>query len=154
MPRRTRSILLDNTLGKIYTGTSDSTTDPTKLIAGSVAKYANITSSRDAAVRIAYNLGLTGKGIVFPVASTVTKITLTTNTAPTGAAIVVAVKTGTSYSTATQQATYSIAPGTTVSVNTVNIAIPAGGSIFTDVTQIGSLNQGTGLSIQYEYYSG
>lgn len=154
MPRRTRSILLDNTVGKIYTGTSDATTDPTKLIAGSVAKYANITSSRDAAVRIAYNLGITGKGIVFPVAATVTKVTLTTVTAPTGTPIIVAVKTGTNYASATQQGTYSIAIGETVSANTVSISVPAGSSVFTDVTQIGSLNQGTGLSIQYEYYSG
>jgi hypothetical protein len=154
MTRRTRSILLDNTFGKIYTDSSDVVADPTKVIAGAKAQYANINSSRDAVVRIAYNLGATGRGIVFPTQAVVTKITLTTATAPTGSNIIIAVKTGTSYSTATQQGTYSITPTNTSSTNVTGINVPAGNSIFTDVIGIGSLNQGTGLSIQYEYYSG
>ena len=151
---RIRSLLIDNTLGKIFTNTQSSlTADASKLIAGSKLLTASFTSAKTTTVKVISNLG-TGKGILFPNSSLLTQITLSVATAPSGAPITVVIKKGTSYTTATVTGTYTIAADTLTSNYTVSQTINSGDSLFADVTTVGNVKSGVGLTILFNYYAG
>jgi hypothetical protein len=151
MPLRTRSLLMDNTIGKIYTNVgATSEVNSSKLIAGTSLKSYVLSSKT--ATRVANNLSGTG----FPFTSTglIQKLTLSVSNAPVGASIIVALKKGTDYANSTTSATANIASGVRTGNSSISLSVSAGEFIFFDVTQVGSTSSGQKLSIRLDYFLG
>ena len=153
---RTRSMLIDSSLGKIFTNVDTITNaSAANLIAGSVVKTTTIPQGTGTtACKIALNIG---SGISFRVKALLILATAIVKVAPKGQSLIVTVKKGsTGYATATIQTTIIIAPGTlTATTGDISISIDAGDYLYFDVTQVGtSAGAGTGLSVTYSYYLG
>ena len=151
MPLRTRSLLMDNTIGKIYTNVgATSEVNSSKLIAGTSLKSYVLSSKTS--TRVANNLSGTG----FPFASSglIQTVTLSVSTAPVGASIIVALKKGTAYANSTTSATANIASGVKTGNTSISLNVSAGEFIFFDVTQVGSTSSGQKLSIRLDYFLG
>jgi hypothetical protein len=153
MPRRTRSILIDNTLGKIFTNIDTVTTDSSKLIAGTKLQATTISSGSKTNVVVAKNLG-TGVGVPFVNPALLTTIKLSVSTAPAGQPIIVAVKGGSSYANSSVLTTVTLPVNTSTVTSSMSITIQSGQNIYLDVTQAGTTKPGTGLSVRLEYYTG
>jgi hypothetical protein len=155
MPIRTRSILIDNTLGKIFTGVANSgTTDVSKLIAGTKIQNKGVSAPSKNNIVAATNIG-DGKGVYFSADSLIVQVVLKASRAPKGRAVQVRLKKGSSgYDSSTTVDTYSLSADSTSATINTNISIAAGESVFADVVQGGSTSPGQGLSIAYNYYSG
>lgn len=154
MPRRVRSILIDNTLGKIYTNV-DSTlsTDSSKLIAGTkLQSYTYAANIRSNAV-VARNIG-TGTGVFFPNRGLIVVGRLGVTVAPLGRTINVDIKVGSTYATSTVAATLSLPINSLASTTNLVVNVQSGQSLYFDVTQVGNVRPGTGLSIKLDYYAG
>jgi hypothetical protein len=155
MPTRTRSILIDNTLGKIFTGVANSgTTDVSKLIAGTKIQNKGVSAPSKNNIVAATNIG-DGKGVYFSADSLIVQVVLKASIAPKGRAAQVRLKKGSDgYSNSTVIDTYSLPANSVSATINTNISILAGQSVFADVVQGGSTTPGQGLSIAYNYYSG
>jgi hypothetical protein len=154
MPR-TRSLLIDNTLGKIFTNTATvSAADASKLIAGTKLVSASITANKGIVAKVTNNLSGTPQGVRFVSGGLVTSVIISAAVASTGRAIVFAFKVGTSYDTATTLGTDQLNATVTRKNASVNWTIPAGSSIYVDITQVGMSKPGAGLGVQFNYYAG
>lgn len=153
MTRRTRSLLIDNTFGKIFTGiskTSDGTAD--KLIAGTKLLSKSITQSKKSIVVPSLNLG-NGQGLILSASeSLLTQIKMSVNSASSGQPVTISVLKGESYITSTQLSTYEIAADAKTSVYNVSHQILSGEKIFVDIITSGSSRKATGLSLTFIYY--
>jgi len=154
--RRARSILVDATLGKIFTNTTSvQAADASKLIAGTKIASANIASvPRTAPAKIVNNLAGTASGIRLASGGLVTNAVITTADAPVGRSIAINIKMGTSYQTATVVSSQELQPGIRSRTVSLGLTVPAGNSLYVDVTQVGSVKPGIGLGIQFNYYAG
>jgi len=151
MPLRTRSLLMDNTIGKIYTNVgATSEVNSSKLIAGTALKSYVLSSK--AATRVASNLS--GTGFPFSSNGLIQTLTLSVSTAPVGASIIVALKKGTAYANSTTSGTANIASGQKTGNTSISLNVSAGEFIFFDVTQVGSTSSGNKLSIRLDYFLG
>ena len=158
--RRLRSILVDNTIGKIYTNVADTTSvTPVNLIAGSVLKTVSkpqpIMSSN---IIKANNLGLAGIG-PFASVGLITLVTLTAATAPTGLGLVsnggdvsIVLKQGTTYSTSVIVGTYSLLATFRNTPTVASISLAVGDYIYVDIIKVGDKTPGKGLTVQLGYY--
>jgi len=150
MPR-TRSLLMDNTIGKIYTNVgATSEVNSSKLIAGTSLKSYLISSK--VSTKVASNLS--GTGFPFTSNGLIQSVSLSVDTAPTGSSIVVALKKGTAYANSTTIATANIASGQKLGNTSVGVSVSSGEFIFYDVTQVGSLSSGGKLSLRLDYFLG
>lgn len=155
MTKRTRSVIIDNTSGKIFKDVADSSlATPSNIIAGPRVRQAAFTAPGTALVKIVNNIGITGLGLQFPTNIVVTGVTLTVTVDPIGSAIQVRLKQGTTYNTASVMGTYQISAGTSTSINPVNVSVASGNKIYADILQVGSVRPGAGLSVIVTYYSG
>lgn len=149
---RIRNLLIDNTLGKVFTNVARVTdVDASKLIAGiklqsKTIKPGNVTT----AVRVTKNLG--GTGIYFPTASLVTDATVIFAKAPSNAGTSVVFKAGATYDTATTVGTISIASQAVNTAVTLNATIAAGQYLFVDIATAAATGSGFGISIIANYY--
>lgn len=153
MTRRTRSLLIDNTFGKIFTGiTKTSEGGADKLIAGTKLLTKSITQNQRFIVVPTNNLG-NGQGLTLsPSESLLTQIRINVFLASSGQPVIISLLKGTSYATSTQLETYQLAAGAkTVSYN-VSHQILAGEKIFVNIIQSGSSRRATGLSLNFVYY--
>jgi hypothetical protein len=149
---RTRSVLIDNTLGRIFRGvTSVVAATPANLIAGSKIETTSIAAGRRITTRVTNNLA-GASGIFFPGGALINSVVLTAAAAPAGTPIVLHVKTGTNYSTASDVAEYQLS-STTATFSTL-ITVPAGNSVFFDITQVGSVRPGAGFGVRINYFRG
>jgi hypothetical protein len=156
MAQRTRSILIDNTLGKIFTGVDAvSSANASNLIAGTQVSSRGVSSPATTTVAVTKNLG-GGSGIYFPHVGIIKNVIITAYSAPVGAAIVISLKKSSSsdYTTSTQVATFTLPVSTRTVTIPCSISFEAGSYFFIDVTQTGSTKPGTGLSVQLQHYMG
>lgn len=152
---RTRSLLIDNTLGKIFTNTSNvGTANASNLIAGTKLVSASIIAKRTSTAKIANNLSGNPQGLRFVSGGLVTSVILSAATAPSGSNIAFTFKVGTTYETATIIDTNELNAATVLKTTSVNWTIPASNSIYVDITQVGNVKPGTGVGVQFTYYAG
>ncbi len=155
MTRRTRSILVDSTLGRIFTNVvSSAASDASKLIAGTKTQRVSFTSPRTMIARVLSNAGASGLGLRFSNNALITSVVMNTAGEPTGRDLQIQLKKGSSYATSTAIGTFTLTAGSKVSTNAVAISITAGESIFMDIIQVGSVKPGTGLSVDLNFYAG
>ena len=153
MPR-TRSILIDNTLGKIFTNVESSTsTDSSKLIAGSKLQSFTYAATTTATAVVAKNIG-TGTGVPFPNNGLIVACRLGVSVAPLGRTINVAIRVGSNYATSNVATTLSLPINALSSTTVLAINIQSGQFLYFDVTQVGNVRPGSGLSIKLDYYTG
>lgn len=154
MPRRIRSILIDNTLGKIYTNVDTTlSTDSSKLIAGTKLQSFTYAATTTATAVVARNIG-TGTGVPFPNNSLIVSGRLGVSAAPLGRTIIVAIRVGSNYATSTVATTLSLPINALSSTTVLAINIQSGQFLYFDVTQVGNVRPGSGLSIKLDYYTG
>jgi len=153
MTRRTRSLLIDNTFGKIFTGiTKTSEGGADKLIAGTKLLTKAITQNQRLTVIPTKNLG-NGQGLTLsPSESLLTQIRMSVFVASSGQPVIISVLKGTSYSTSTQIGTYDLAAGVKAISHEVSHQILSGEKLFVNITQSGSARRATGLSLTFVYY--
>lgn len=153
MTRRTRSLLIDNTFGKIFTGvskTSEGAAD--KLIAGTKLLTKSITQNQRFVVVPVNNLG-NGQGLTLsPSDSLLTQIRINVFVASSGQPVSILLLKGTSYATSTQLGTYELAAGVKAVSHNVSHQLLAGERIFVNIIQSGSTRRATGLSLTFVYY--
>lgn len=153
MPR-IRSILIDNTLGKIFTNVETSTsTDSSKLIAGTKLQSFTYAATTTATTVVAKNIG-TGTGVPFPNNGLIVAGRLGVSVAPTGRAINVAIRVGSTYATSTVATTLSLPVSALSATTNLAINIQSGQFLYFDVTQVGNIKPGNGLSVKLDYYAG
>jgi hypothetical protein len=151
---RTRSLLIDNTIGKIFTNTSTvQAADASKLIAGTKLLTASVTTSRSTVAKITNNLSGNPIGIKFTTGGLVTGITLTAATAATGRTINFTFKVGPTYATSTVVGTNFLNIAQTSKIEVVGWTVPVGNSIYIDITQVGNIKPGAGVGVQLRYYA-
>lgn len=156
MTRRTRSFLVDNTLGKVFTGvTTIVEGSPDKLIAGTKLLTRTLASSAFVEIVPVKNLGPNAKGMYLSAnGALVTRIDLSVATTASIQPIIIVARKGTSYATSTIVGTYSLSPRINTTGYITEIQLNSTESLFFDVTQVGSLIRGKGLTIRVSYYSG
>ena len=158
MARRTRSILIDATLGKMFTGTADiSTATAANLIAGSTLR--SVQNNYGTNVTIAKVVTNAFKALTFPSNAIITSVKVMTNiksttSPPTGSSIIITLKTGLTYATSTSAGTVSLPATTSSATTSITISVVAGDSLFADITQVGSTKPGKGLSVTPYYFIG
>jgi len=164
--RRTRSVLIDGFLGKIFTDVRDSSVvDASKVIAAPTLKtYQWSPATTTTTTIVAKNIAQ-ATGITFPQGAILASVTLTAVTAPTNSvsnstAISITVKKGTSYETSTSVGTFSLLSGVasityplTSEVYGLAITLAAGNSIFVDIIKVGNVIFGKGFGFKLGYYS-
>jgi hypothetical protein len=155
MTRRTRAVLIDNISGKIYSNVSTVVSaDKSKLIASTQPRQVGFVASSSATCTVTKNIGVSGTGLTFPVESLIDTITLKVSVLSVGSDIIVVIKSGSTYATSSIVSTCTLPAGQTSLVTTVSILVPAAGSIFADITQVGTTRAGAGLNVQFTYYTG
>lgn len=148
-------MLLDASIGKIFTNTNQITpSDPSKLIAGTRLQSAAISSTRASTARVVNNLSGKVDGLKFISGAVIASIVISTTRPPEGLSILFTFKVGTSYETSTVIATDELPSKTIKKTVLTGWTIPAGSSIFVDITQVGSIKTGNGVGIQFNYYAG
>jgi len=154
MARRTRSILVDGTIGKIFTNViSVSNANSTNLIAGTLQKSGGFSIPNSQSARITNNLG--GKnGFNFATTGVVTEVSINSVIAPKGSGIQINLKRGTTYATSTVVGTYTLAELQTTSTTVTSITVASGDSLYVDITSVGTVVAGTGVSVKFKYYLG
>lgn len=157
MTRRTRSILLDGNLSRMFAGISNSTNaTPDKIIAGS-KPLTSITYIKPKSSPL--TVVTATKGTRFASAGMISSITYTfdskspTTASPNGRAVIVRLRKVSSNGTSTNIANYSLPVNVNSgTITTDTISIVAGDSFFWDVIQIGTSRPGSGLFITKTYY--
>lgn len=148
---RIRNLLIDNTLGKVFTNVARVTdSDASKLIAGIKLQTKTIKPATPTTlVRVTNNLG--GTGLYFPTDSLVTTVNLSFTKPPVNNNTSIRFKTGATYATSTTVNTTTASQSTSTAV-TLNTTIPAGEYLFVDVATAGLFGSGYGLTILANYY--
>lgn len=155
MTKRTRSVIIDNTSGKIFKDVADPTSaNASNLIATSRVQQAAFTAPGTTICKVVSNIGITGLGLQFPTTIIINNVRLTVTVPPVGASIQVKLKQGSSYETATNIGTYEIASTSNGSTTAINVTVASGNKIYGDILQVGSIRPGSGLSILITYYAG
>lgn len=154
MTRRTRSVLIDSTIGRIFTNVSSVTSAaPTSMIAGAKLTSRSIVQNKKATVTVSNNIGNTG--LFFVGGALVTQIIMSVVKAPAGSSILIKVKVGATYATAVATGPeYALNQNTKSATHNVSITVPPGESLFVDITQRGALSPGAGLSLNFVHYAG
>lgn len=152
---RTRSVLVDNTIGSIFRNiTTVSQAGPSSTIAGAKLTTKSI-SGGSASLKIQNNIG--GKGIFLIGGGLITQLIFNIKRTPKGSPVLVWVRKGTTYLNSTVIGEYTLLESVTASVSqtqSVNINVAPGETMYFDVTQTGSIYPGAGLSVLIGYYAG
>ena len=154
MAQRIRSILVDNTLGKIFTGANSvSYATAANMIAGSQKQVKTVYAGATVTTKVANNLS-GGNGISVGNNGVLTGVTLSLAAPAVGAAVTINLKKGSSYSNSSIVGTYSIPVSLLSAVYVTTLSFITTDNFYIDVTQVGSVKSGTGLLVQLSYYSG
>jgi hypothetical protein len=163
MPRRTRSILIDNSLGKVFTNVDDSAVvNSSSVIASSVSKTLQFPPpTTTTKVAVLNNLGLSGLGTNFPNGAFITNIELSAVTAPKGKTagqpggdIAIRLRTGTSNSNSSNLGTFAL-PGPLTLKKYINqtLTISTGENLYVDIIRIGNSVTGAGFGFTISYFT-
>lgn len=153
---RSRSILIDNSLGRVFSGvakTSDA--QNSNVIGGSVPQVKSITAaSKTAVVANTFNIAAKVTGLSLGANGgqvTTTKVVMAK--AHEVGTLNVIVKVGATYATSVEVVTIALATRTlSASSNTVFV-IPAGQTIFIDTQYVGvPTKKATGLTVSFNHY--
>lgn len=151
---RVRSVLIDNTIGRIFRNTTSvAMANAANLIAGSKIESSAITASSKTVVRPALNIG-NGSGIYFAGGGLINSLVLTATTAPVGSSIVVTAKVGFNYADSTVVSTYNLPELSKSFSYPVVINILVGQSLYFDINEAGSIKPGSGFGIRANFYRG
>jgi hypothetical protein len=153
MARRTRGLLVDSTLGKVWTSADDvASANSISLIAGTKLQSKVFSQSSTTVVRAANNLGL-GTGTYFPTQTLITSVGLTLSISKNRTAnINITVKSSANtYANATSLGTYTITKSNTTQSTATSLSVAAGSYVYFDLTT-GDPNA-QGLSITLNYYA-
>ena len=160
MTRRTRSLLIDSSLGKIFTGAADSSSaTAVNLVAGttlkSIQKNFGINTTL-AALRqnVITSVPFPANVIITSVKVKIGHPTATSPWTPAGSSIIITLKTGLTYATSTSAGNVSLPALTASATTATSISIAAGYTLYWDIIQVGSTRAGMGLSITLYYYIG
>ena len=154
MVQRVRSILVDNTLGKIFTGANTvSNATAANLIAGTQKNIKTFSSAATTTMRVANNL-FGGTGVSIGSNGVIVSVTLTAATAPVGSNTVINLKKGNTYSNSSVVGTYSMSSNSPIVLYSTTLNFSSSDNFFVDITQVGSTKSGSGLGVQLGYYSG
>jgi hypothetical protein len=149
---RVRSLLIDATTGKIFTGSDRTTTSNSiNLIAGATQRVISVAQGTGAeVVKNALNVG---NGVRFGSNTTIVSITTSVTTTPTSLTTVT-VKKGTVWAASANTIVATITLPVGSSSNTIPCAITISGTekLFFDIA-VGTTPP-TGFFISYNYYSG
>lgn len=153
MTRRTRSFLVDNTLGKIFTGvktTSEGT--PDKLIAGTKLSVKTLAGLPKAIVVPLQTLS--GEVWFGANGALITRVEILVNSAPIGQPLIIGLRRGlrTDPAGQVQFATHSLAENSRYASHTVAHQIPAGQGMWVSVIQSGTFRRAVGLTVRFSYY--
>lgn len=155
MPR-TRSVLVDNTIGRIFRNVSTvSQATAASVIAGDKLAQ-RLLNGGTSNIRVQNNVG--GRGLFFIGGALVTQLIFSNRFSSRGSPVVINVKKGTTYALATLIGNYEIPPLTaqrqgSSATFAVSITLAAGESLFFDVVSVGNVFPGTGLSILAGFYT-
>ena len=155
MASRTRSIILDNTLSKVYKQVvTPGAATPANVIAGTALKSATLFSlARTATAVKANNLGGRTNGLIFPGTSIIKTFKVAVTSAASGGPITVVFKVGTTYATSVVVYTATLAQSVLTANTEAAILIDPNYNMYVDVTTIGTTRPGSGLSASIDYYS-
>lgn len=155
MTRRTRSMLLDASIGKIFTNTNQITpTDPSKLIAGTRLLSASIVNRGISSARITNNLSGKAEGLRFISGAVITSTTVSLTTATLGQSLKFDIRVGTSYDTSTIILSDELLPSVKTKLLTTVISVPSNNSLYVDIIQVGTINTGRSFGLQFTYFAG
>ena len=158
MTRRTRSLLIDASLAKIFSGAADSSSaTAANLVAGSTLRSIQRNFGTSGTTAKVQNNIITS--VPFPSNVLITSVKVMVNTSPgsyqpTGSSIIITLKTGLTYATSTSVGNVSLPALTTSATTATSISIAAGYTLYWDIIQVGSTRPGIGLSITPFYYIG
>lgn len=153
MPRRTRSVLIDATLNRIFTSVdSPASATAVNLLAGVKMLTKTLSTTPGVTVSPARNLG---GGLLLGGSGTVVSVVLraVSRTPQGGTGIVINVKRGSSYAAATTVATLTLPSGSSTVTLTPSLTFASTDRFFFDLVQAGTITPGAGLSINFNYYS-
>jgi hypothetical protein len=153
MARRTRGLLIDSTLGKVWSNIDDvASGNASLLIAGTKLQSKVFSQSSTTVVRAATNLGL-GTGFYFPTQTLITSVGLTLTVSKNRTAnINITVKSSAdTYANASTLGTYTISKSNSSQSATTSLSVAAGSYVYFDLTT-GDANA-QGLSITLNYYA-
>lgn len=156
MPRRTRSFLLDNTVGRVFSNVTETVTAAAdKIIAGTRPQTKSIAQKSTQTVSVTKNLGGISRGLQLATGDAlITKIDMKVASAATGSqGLVIALRKGYDYTSSTQIATYTLSQGVRDTTKDVSITIAAGEAVFVDIVQPGSIVPAKGLSVIFTFFA-
>lgn len=151
---RVRSVLIDNTIGRIFRNTTSvAAATAANLIAGNKLESSAIIASKKTTVRPALNIG-NGSGMYFAGGALVNSFQLTAITAPVGSSVVVSVKLGANYADSVEVGVYALPALSKSASYPVVVTVPVGQSLYFDINEAGSVKPGVGFGIRANFYRG
>jgi hypothetical protein len=151
---RTRSVIIDNTLGRIFRNTpSVSQATAANLIAGSKIESTSFAAGAKVVARVVNNIGA-GKGLFFPSGALITSIQLTATMPASGNLLTLRLRVGVDYASSISIEEYQMPNLTKSATFTVAITVPIGHSVFFDIAQVGSIKPGQGVGARLSFYRG
>lgn len=155
MTRRTRTFLLDNTLGKIFTNVQSITdAGADKLIAGTKLLVKRVSAGAKVQAIPTINLG-GGMGILLsPNAALLTQVELRLTTTTAGQSLIIELRKGVSLADSVGLGTFELDIGVRSAVYAVAHQIQPSEYLYVNIIQSGSVRRGAGLSVQLSYYAG
>lgn len=157
MPR-VRSVLVDNTIGRIFRNTPTVTqATAVNIIAGSKIETRSLSTSARTVLKVQNNI--VPRGILFVGGGVVTQVIMFLSAAPRGGTATIQIRKGLTYANSVVVGEASITDIVPVSTNvtqTVNLSfnVDPGESVFCDVTSVGSISPGSGLRVTLGFYAG
>lgn len=153
---RSRSILLDNSLGRVFSGvakTSDA--QNSNVIGGSVPRVKSIAAATKTATVID-KLNISSKITGLSLGDNggqVTAVKVVVVKPPLGAMLVVKIRVGTTYDTSVEVDTVTLLSRALTSSSTVVFTVPAGHTIFADTKYTGVPSaRAAGMTISFNHY--
>lgn len=153
MPRRTRSVLIDATLNRIFTSVdSPANAGAANLLAGVKMSTKALASAASVTANPTQNIG---GGVMLGGSGTVVSVVLRAiSRAPRGGAgITINVRRGTSSATATTVATLTLPSGSDSVTLFPYLTFASTDYFLVDIMQVGTIIPGAGFSITFNYYS-
>ncbi len=151
---RIRSVLMDNTLGRIFTNIeAPSKAMPANLLAGTKLSTLSFSGNKKGLVRVANNIGTT-TGMKFLQRSQIVKIRAYVTLFGRGGDVVINVRKGTSYVDSTVISTLSILDASTATELPVLITVEIGEKLFVDIVSVPTVKIPSGFAINFDYYAG
>jgi hypothetical protein len=159
MPR-VRSIILDNSLGRVFSGVAKTTqAGNANVIGGAVQQSKAITSkSKTTSIINTYNIVASNAGLMIAAnGGQVVSTRAITNKAHDGvnANLNIVIRVGLVYATSTVVATISLAPKTTSGTSDLAFTVPPGHYIYVDTLYVGTgtpTARAVGLTVTFNFY--